>query len=56
MLWLFNKQLLDHYRQAFWTAAIQLDNEIHWHAGHAGIGGCAGHFRVLVTDVRLNGL
>jgi len=48
--------LLERFRQAFPEAAIQLEDESHLHAGHAGAAGGAGHFRVRVIDARFDGL
>jgi len=48
--------LLERFRQVFPKAAIQIENESHLHAGHAGASGGAGHFRVRVIDARFNGL
>jgi len=48
--------LLERFRQVFPKAAIQIEDESHLHAGHAGASGGAGHFRVRVIDARFNGL
>jgi len=48
--------LLERFRQGFPKAAIQIEDESHLHAGHAGASGGAGHFRVRVIDARFNGL
>ncbi|MFT7049199.1 MAG: BolA protein [Halioglobus sp.] len=48
--------LLERFRQAFPEAAIQLEDESHLHAGHAGAAGGAGHFRVRVIDAKFDGL
>lgn len=48
--------LLERFQQVFPKAAIQMDDESHLHAGHAGASGGAGHYRVRVIDARFNGL
>ncbi len=48
--------LLERFRQGFPKATIQIEDESHLHAGHAGASGGAGHFRVRVIDARFNGL
>ena len=48
--------LLERFRQGFPKPAIQIEDERHLHAGHAGAAGGAGHFRVRVIDARFNGL
>ncbi len=48
--------MLERFRQIFPNAAIQIEDESHLHAGHAGASGGAGHFRVRVIDARFNGL
>jgi len=48
--------LLERFRHLFPKAAIQIEDESHLHAGHAGASGGAGHFRVRVIDARFNGL
>lgn len=48
--------LLERFRQAFSEAVIQLEDESHLHAGHAGATGGASHFRVRVIDASFKGL
>ena len=48
--------LLERFRQVFPKATIQIEDESHLHAGHAGASGGAGHFRVRVIDARFNGV
>ncbi len=47
---------LERFQQEFPKAAIQIEDESHLHASHAGVSGGAGHFRVRAIDARFNGM
>ena len=49
-------ELLERFQQAFPEGEIQVDDDSHLHAGHAGAAGGAGHFRVRVIDAEFNDL
>ena len=44
------------FDQAFPQALVDLVDESHLHAGHAGSEGGAGHYRVTITSERFKGL
>lgn len=48
--------LHERLAQAFPAARIEVRNDSHLHAGHAGAAGGAGHFSVRLIDARFAGL
>jgi BolA protein len=49
-------ELRERLGERFPDARIEIDDDTHLHAGHAGAAGGAGHFRVRVVGARFAGL
>lgn len=50
------QQLQDRLADAFPNDPIQVIDESHLHVGHAGAAGGAGHYRVIISSPRFDGL
>lgn len=50
------EELRERFAERFPAATIEVIDDSHLHAGHAGVAGGAGHFRVRLVSERFAGL